>query len=156
MMPTLPKPVRVINLSRLAFARSLGCIVAGKLDACQGGIEAHHVIFEGEGRTGSKVSDELTVGLCMRHHACAAFRTWFELNYAISFRYEIEHINTLYRAHLAQQKPKRERRPTTPKIEHIRIRCACKQSHDVKKFDYVEAGLEYYCRVKRQTLVIRK
>jgi hypothetical protein len=153
-MAALPKPARITNLSRLAFARSLGCIVAGRVDECRGRIEAHHVIFEGHGRTGSKVSDFSSVGACTHHHALAGRRDWFEERYSILFFEEISRINAAFYAQSRATKPKRERQPITPKLEHVRIRCTCKQSHDVKKVDYDEAGMTYYCRVKRQNFVI--
>jgi len=77
-----PKPQRIELPKYLKFVRQHPCLIKD----CWKRTEAHHVVFDGQGRTGSKVSDFQTVPLCEEHHKLfhqcgrASFEFQFGLN----------------------------------------------------------------------------
>jgi hypothetical protein len=62
--PALPKPQRFESPEYRSFIRRHHCCVWN----CWKRTEAHHVVFDGQGKTGSKVDDTQTVPLCRPHH----------------------------------------------------------------------------------------
>ena len=76
-----PKPVRVELPAYRKFVRQHLCVVP----KCWKRTEAHHVIFDGQGKTGSKVDDFFCIPLCEAHHKEAhATRDDFETKYGLN------------------------------------------------------------------------
>lgn len=77
-----PKPIRHESPLYLAFIRGHMCLVPKCFKAPQ----AHHIVMDGQGRIGSKVSDYQAVPLCEKHHRqyhdCGRerFAEWHGLN----------------------------------------------------------------------------
>lgn len=64
MIQAFPKPKRIESPAFLKFIRQHNCQVA----KCWKRTQAHHLVFEGQGLMGSKVSDFQTMPLCEQHH----------------------------------------------------------------------------------------
>ena len=94
MSAALPKPERFESPAYLKFVRQHHCLVWG----CWRSTEAHHVVFDGQGKTGSKVDDTQTVPLCRWHHddyhACG--REWFERKHSLNLALAIIELLTEY------------------------------------------------------------
>ncbi len=59
-----PKPERLESPAYLKYVRQHPCLIP----KCWKVTQAHHLVFDGQGRIGSKVSDFQTVPLCAQHH----------------------------------------------------------------------------------------
>jgi hypothetical protein len=63
-MVELPKELPVRDAARLAFARSMPCVLCGSIQ----GVHAHHEAPPGQGTLSGKTSDRNTLGLCPKCH----------------------------------------------------------------------------------------
>jgi len=82
---------RITDRRYLKWIKSLGCLVAGKLDECQGPIDPDHTTPVSLGG-----SDYTAVPLCRKHHDLANRRDWFQVRYSVLFQYEVERLNREY------------------------------------------------------------
>jgi hypothetical protein len=60
----LRKPERFESRPHLQFVRNHHCVVSG----CWKTPQANHIVFEGQGRIGSKVADYQAAPFCFGHH----------------------------------------------------------------------------------------
>lgn len=60
-----PKPTRLDLPEYLKFVRQHSCVVL----TCWNRVEASHIVFDGQGKTGSKVNDTQAVPMCRKHHS---------------------------------------------------------------------------------------
>lgn len=83
MIEASPKPRRIESGVYLKFIRGQRCVVP----KCYRFTQAHHVVFDGQGRIGSKVSDFQAVPCCERHHReyHDLGRERFALRYGLNF-----------------------------------------------------------------------
>lgn len=63
-MSGFPKPARIESPEYRRYIRKQMCIVV----KCWKFPDAHHLVFPGQGRVGSKVSDFQCVPCCEKHH----------------------------------------------------------------------------------------
>lgn len=76
-----PKPKRLTDRGYLQWVRQQPCIVA----RCWRRAEAHHIVFDGMGKTGSKVDDFYSLPCCDVHHKEAhKSRDEFEKRYGLN------------------------------------------------------------------------
>lgn len=70
-MSAIPKPKREIDTPYRQWIKTLPCYAGMRMEPlkmCMGIIDPHHVIPDGGGKTGSKVSDRRCIPLCRFHH----------------------------------------------------------------------------------------
>src|SRR3990167_6612166 len=89
-----PKPTRVELPDYLAFVRLHHCVIKG----CWKKSQASHVVFDGQGKEGSKVDDTQTVPKCDGHHReyHRVGRDRFEAKYGLNFYQIIINLLTEY------------------------------------------------------------
>jgi hypothetical protein len=89
-----PKPVRVELPDYLRFVRRHNCVVKG----CWKRTEASHIVFDGQGKQGSKVDDTQAVPKCDGHHKeyHRIGREPFERKYGLDFAQIIIRLLTEY------------------------------------------------------------
>lgn len=89
-----PRPQRTELPDYLKFVRRHSCCVKN----CWKRTEAHHVVFDGQGKIGSKVSDTQAISLCEKHHQeyHAIGRDAFELKHGLNCAQIIIQLLTEY------------------------------------------------------------
>ncbi len=125
-MTAIPKPKRIRDAKYVDWIKTLPCLVRSVY--CLGDIDPHHVIPEGGGITGGKVSDYRCVPLCRWHHDGANMRAEFERLFDIDLEEKIDDLRTAYRHLFATVAPRKTRtlQPTAKlRIEH----CVCGKPH---------------------------
>lgn len=96
-----PKPTRVESPHYLAFVRQHPCCVP----KCWKRPQASHVVFQGQGKVGSKVDDTQAVPHCEKHHLeyHEIGREAFERKYGLNLYQTIIDLLTEYTVLLWQQ-----------------------------------------------------
>ncbi len=96
-----PKPERLESAPYRKYIRNHTCIVA----KCWRRVEAHHVVFAGQGRVGSKVTDYQCVPCCVKHHQEFHFlgREGFSEKYSLDLSRLIIEFLILYIVQLQEQ-----------------------------------------------------
>ncbi len=94
MSQAYPKPERIESSAYRTFIRTHQCVVP----KCYRRTEAHHIVFEGQGRIGSKVSDYQCVPCCTRHHEeyHSTSRERFSVKYSLNLAMVIIELLSLY------------------------------------------------------------
>lgn len=94
----LPKPFRFESRTYLHFVRQHPCVVS----KCWNKVEASHIVFDGQGKVGSKVDDTQAVPMCRKHHSQyhAVGRDQFERFHGLNFAQIIISMLTAYLADL--------------------------------------------------------
>jgi hypothetical protein len=154
-----PKPVRERNDAYGDFIRTQPCLIRDQ-HKCRGAIEAHHVIFEGQGRMGSKVSDYQQVPLCQDAHELARRRDWFQMHFGVDFEVTIARLNLQYSKISAGRRKQSNRTVSiNPTVTDLGIKCSCGVRHKFSPskltFKTIPGGnpsVSYWCPRKRETL----
>ncbi len=127
-MTAIPKPKRIRDAKYVDWIKTLPCLV--KSTFCLGDIDPHHVIPEGGGITGGKVSDYRCVPLCRWHHDGANMREQFEQLHDIDLQEKIDDLRAAYRHFFATVAPRKTRtlQPTIRECREIK-NCICGRTH---------------------------
>lgn len=145
-MNAIPKPVRHIERPYRDWIKTLPCLVktrAPMIAYCEGAVDPHHVIPEGGGKTGSKVSDRRCVPMCRHHHRIAPHPQRLESYYEIDVEAEIRALNIQYDA---THKPQTKREIEKP--HRLQAVCGiCRKKHPLKSD---RDGLLFWCSLRRE------
>ncbi len=137
------KPRRERDSAYMKWIKTLPCLVCYVLQVDPKDVsDPHHVIPDGGGKMGSKVSDRRCIPMCRFHHEFSPRPDQLQSRYHIDVETWIRHYNAKYAFALKQEKLslKKERQAS----HRLQVLCAnCRKVHRVKK---ASQGYVFFCR----------